>query len=225
MFHGDRDHPFFTTLVLTGEEIAGIKAYAKRRGASLNDMILAAYAWALHARTGLNRIILPCPVDLRKYIPETVRYGICNLTSNFICDITVYEADGFDGVLGQIRSQIQAQKSSDTCLKPVLSLEIASRLIPFPVMREKFKQSFTVPIVSYTNLGIIDAGRLTFANVAVAGAYMTGAVKYAPYFQISVSTYRDACTLSSNMYGTDEDKLFIEQFLADVKKALVPDTA
>lgn len=70
-------------------------------------------------------------------------------------------------------------------------------------------------------LGIFDKKLLRFGNVQITGAYLTGAVKYVPYFLIAISTYDDECTLSSNFYGTPEDKASIESFLSEVKKELL----
>ena len=50
--------------------------------------------------------------------------------------------------------------------------------------------------------------------------YLTGAIKQVPYFQIAVSTYEGVCTISSNLYGTENDKKNIEQFLFDMRKEL-----
>lgn len=222
---GDRDHPFIITLTLTEEEIARIKAYAKERGATLNDAMLAAYVRILHRKTGWERIVVPCPVDLRRYIPPGTPHGICNLTGNYICDIMMDTTDTFGDTLKKVSDQLKSQKASNNCLKPVMTLELLSHIVPFHTMHAQFSKAYTVPIISYTNLGIVNADLLVFGDLAVEAAFLTGTIKYAPYFQLSISTYRQRCTLTSNMYGTKEDKRFIEQFLADVKNELILDTA
>jgi NRPS condensation-like uncharacterized protein len=55
----------------------------------------------------------------------------------------------------------------------------------------------------------------------VKEAYLTGAVKYEPYFQVAVSTFDDNCTLSCNMYGTKHDRELLESFLAEMSDELI----
>lgn len=121
----------------------------------------------------------------------------------------------------QVSKQMKQQKSGNECLKPVMMLEIAMNIIPFHTMSKLFNKVFTIPVVSFTNLGVIDKNLLNFGSEKIKYAYLTGAVKYVPYFQISVSTYDDVCTLSCNLYGTEEDRKSIDEFLTDVKEELM----
>lgn len=222
-FQGDRNHPFIITITLTEEEIKRIKAYAREKGATLNDAMIAAYVRVLHKKTGWKRIIMPCPVDLRRYIPPDTPHGICNLTGNYICDIMMDTTDSFGDTLKKVSDQLKSQKESNNCLKSVMTLALFSHIVPFHTMHEKFSKAYTVPIISYTNLGILDADLLVLGDLNVEDAFLTGTIKYAPYFQLSISTYRQTSTLTSNMYGTEADRLFIEQFLADIKNELISD--
>lgn len=79
---------------------------------------------------------------------------------------------------------------------------------------------FTIPVVSYTNLGVIDKKQLNFDNIEISHIYLTGAIKHVPYFQIAVSTYNGVCTISSNLFGSENDKKNIIYFLNEMKKEL-----
>ncbi|MDP4088574.1 MAG: hypothetical protein Q8930_04790 [Bacillota bacterium] len=217
---GDENNPLFVTLEITKQELSGMKTYAKEHGATVNDLILTAYARVLYKRTGNERIIIPCPVDLRKYLQPGEKHGICNLTSNFICDVHLYEKDLFTDTLMQISSQMKVQKANKNCLKSVKMLELAIRLIPFRAMKKAFNKFFTIPVTSFSNLGVIDKSLLNFDNIMITYTYLTGAVKYAPYFQIAVSTFNDSCVLSSNLFGTPEDEKSIKEFLMSLKEEL-----
>ena len=215
---GDKSNPIFATLKITREEFTYIKTYAKNKGVTINDLILTAYVWVLHRETGNRRIVIPCPVDLRKYLRPNGKHGICNLTSNFICDIIMDKNESFEDTLIQVSNQMKLQKASRNCLKSVMMLEFAFRLLPFSIMQKVFNKIFKIPIISFTNLGIIDKNLLSFRDIKITNVYLTGAVKYVPYFQIATSSYDNECTLSCNLYGTQEDKLKIEHFLMDMKK-------
>ena len=60
-------------------------------------------------------------------------------------------------------------------------------------------------------------GKFRFADLAVEDAFISTAVKHAPYFQLSVSTYRGCCTLTSSLYGTEEDRKIVDNLLSQVE--------
>ncbi len=222
VFDGDAHRPFFSMLAISQTELESVKAFARSANATVNDLFLAAYAQTLHRETRLNRIILPCPVDLRKYLLPEQKHGICNLTSNLICDIEIEKGDGFLSTLGQISSQMAAQKASLNCLKSQLTMELFSRFVPFGVMQSVFHKAFKIPLVSYSNLGVLDNVILSFGEITEA--YLTGAVKRVPYFQVAVSTFQDRCILSCNMYGTRSDQSRVERMLRQIKDELMNST-
>jgi NRPS condensation-like uncharacterized protein len=76
-------------------------------------------------------------------------------------------------------------------------------------------------VVSYSNLGIISGEKLRFGNCGIRSALMTAAVKRAPYFQLTVCTFSGDCTMSSNLYATEQDKRRIETFLYNMEQELL----
>lgn len=218
---GDMTNPIFSTLHISKEEFLHLKYYAKSHRVTVNDLIVTAYARVFNRETGNKRIVVPCPVDLRKYLNPKAEHGIANFTSNYICDVTFGQKDSFEETLAQVSGQLARQKLSRNCLKPVLMMEAAYHLAPFRILEKAFGSIFTIPIVSFTNLGVIDNKRLNFGDVEIVDAYVTGTVKNIPYFQVGVSTFDDVCTLSCNLYGTDEDRTAIEHFLEEIRKELV----
>ena len=218
---GDRSNPLFITHCIEKHELFLIKTYAKSQHASFNDMILTAYCRLLSRKTRTDRIVIPCPVDLRKYLRNNQKHGICNLTSNFICDVVIKEGDSFQNTLSQVSAQMNQQKNSSNCLKPIIMLELAFHLLSYQKMQKIFGKIFTIPVISYTNIGIIDSKLLKFANADILDVFVTGAIKYVPYFQVAVSTYEERCTLSCNLYGTTKDMVWIKSFLEELSKELL----
>ena len=216
---GDRNNPFFATYRIGREEFLNIKACAKGREATVNDMIIAAYARVLAEKTADRHVILPCPVDLRKYRPEAYR-SVSNLTSNYICELDIGEDSPFDDTLTQVSGQMGKHKQSDNCLKSVISLEAAFHILPFRILQKGFRKVFTIPVVSYTNLGILNKEKLRFEDIEITDAFLTGTVKYVPYFQIAVSTFDDAVTLSCNLHGTPKDRENIDAFLKQIHQEI-----
>ena len=224
-FEGDTSSPFIETHCLPREVLGDIKAYAQKNHATLNDVFLTAYIRIINRETGSKRVILPCPVDLRKFIPRSKQPGICNLTSNLICDVTLEQGESFVQTLNKVSCEMKHQKSSHSCVKPVMVLTIAYRMFTFAYLKKLFSKSFTIPVVSYTNLGKIEKNRLGFGKTAITNAVMTGAVKYVPYFQITVSSFDEICTLSCNMYGTGNDRDRIKSLLKLFEKEILSNIA
>jgi Uncharacterized protein containing a NRPS condensation (elongation) domain len=218
---GDKDNPFFVTRCIGKEDFTFIKAYARSEGSTINDAVLTAYIRLLSKKTGKDRVVMPCPMDLRKYLNHNRKHGICNLTSNFICDVIVGENDSFKDTLSQVSKQMKIQKMSIGCLKSVVMLEFVFHALPFKVIQGVFHNIFTIPVISFTNLGIIDKKLLRFGDTGIEDVYITGAVKYVPYFQIAISTYDDRCTISCNLHGTNQDRQWIEGFLEELSKELL----
>jgi len=220
-FEGDDQNPFFVTHYIGKEKFKSILLYAKERKVTVNDLLLTAYIRMLHRETGMERIIIPCPVDLRRYLSDPEHQGICNLTSNYFCDIQIQNEDAFPDVLEQISAQMQAQKENNNCLKAVLFLNICFEFLKFSKIQKNFEKLFTVPRISYTNFGVIDRRKVRFGTIAATDLFLTGAVKHIPYFQMAVSTFDDICTLSSNLYGTQKDKEQIKSYLEEIAEDIL----
>ena len=217
---GDAGRPFLVRCVLERELLASVAARAKRSGASVNDMILTAYARALGRWTGQRRVELPCPVDLRKYIKDPAACGVCNLTGNFRCAVGLAPGEPFETTLRRVSAQMTRQKASEEGLKWPAVLGLAFRALPYRVIRRSFPKAITVPVVSYTNMGVIDEKRLAFGALRAGDVFLSTAVKYAPYFQIAVSTWRDVCSLCSSFHGTPEDEAAVRRFLGEIRGEL-----
>ena len=218
---GDRNRPFLVRTVLEAPAFSSVVSYGEQRGASVNDMLMTAFARAMAHWTGNSHVAFPCPVDIRKYLREPERCGVCNLTSNYICDAEIRPGEPFEETLRGISAQMKAQKGSTACLKGPALLRPLSRVLPYPVFHSLFSKLFTIPVVSYTNIGVLDEKRLAFGTAQLNDAFLSTAVKYAPYFQLSVSTWRGTCSLCSSFHGTPEDESAAASFLEQVRGELL----
>ncbi len=179
---------------------------AKKRGASVNDVFLAAYLRALRSMTGCARVAVPCPVDLRRFARPGQNCGICNLTGSFSCGVEIGADETFYGTLAKVAEATHAQKEKTDCLKGPTLFCIIDRLLPHRVVRKLFLKLAPPPVIGYTNLGVLNEALLRFGAHEAGDAFFATAIKKPPYFQLSVSTYRGSCTLSSSLYATEEDE-------------------
>lgn len=210
-FTGDEHHPFIVTREVDKAAFTSVREAAKKYGATVNDMILSAYIRTLSAETGQREIDIPCPVDLRKFCRGSREPGIGNLTGNYSCRVVSEKGEPFSETLHKVSARMRRQKESRYCLKSPFELSLLARLLSKRRLRALFPKLFTVPIVAYTNLGVVDFPEECRKHIT--GCFLTGAVKHVPYFQIAVSTFDGVCTLSCNLHGTPQDREKTGRFL------------
>ena len=217
---GDADNPFIVTRTLSRERFRSIKACAKRCGATVNDIVLAAYIRSLKAVLG-RAIAVPCTVDLRKYLPGRRAQGICNLSSQLICDLGQDIGEDPAATLIKVKQAMDADKGRMGSVHGIAMIEAIFGLLPYATAMKFMAGIFINPSIALTNIGIIDKERLSFGDVEVTQAFITGSIKYKPYFQVALSSFGDELTFSINFHGTDADKERIERFLWTLDEELL----
>jgi len=218
---GDQDRSFVVVCRLEREQFDRVRAFGRDSGASVNDLLMTSFVRTLYARTGCRKIALPCPVDVRRFLKDPEGCGICNLSSSYVCRAEIREGEPFEKTLRGVSAQMSAQKGSLACVKALVLLDTLSHALPYPIFRRSFYRFFTIPVISYTNLGVLDEKRLRFHGTEVENVSFATAVKSVPYFQVSVSTWKGCCTLSSSLHGTPADQELITGFLEDMKQGLL----
>ena len=73
---------------------------------------------------------------------------------------------------------------------------------------------FVNPSLALTNIGIIDKNRLVFDNVNIEDAFITGSIKYYPYFQLALTSFNDSITFTISIYGKERDRQQILNFFS-----------
>lgn len=211
--------PNLITRQLNRDSFFNIKSYAKSNDASMNDVFLAAYCKALHDMFKWNTISLPCPVDLRKF-NKSAATNVCNLTGNYHCALQIDSNDSLDNILKKVSCQLTKQKNSFHCLKEPLLYHLLYPLIPSHLLMTLFPRIAPVPVLSYTNLGKLDPIKLVFKGIDITNVFISTAIKPIPYFQLSVSTYKEICTLSCCTLAQGKDLTMIHNLMNKIQTIL-----
>jgi NRPS condensation-like uncharacterized protein len=212
---GDKS-PFIATHKLLRSRFQVLKEYGKKYGVTINDIVLAAYLRALSRVMEIppgKRIIMPCAIDLRRFITGGKAEAICNLTSTIICDIGAEIGYSFDDTVIRVKQDMDVKKGGFGGLNGLVFLDILFKLVPYTKVKPLFKEKFINPVLFITNIGVIDKSRLAFDNLPVLDAFVTGSIKYPPYFQLALTSFDEAITFSINLYGTASDREQTENFL------------
>lgn len=210
---GDENRPFIITHKISSNQFDTIKNYTKQRGATINDALFSAYVCALSRTLETSRIVLDCPVNIRTFLPKDVQPGICNLTSNIVCAVPATAGESFDKALQSVKEVMDTQKGSLEPLKVYWDLEQTYQTLPLQEAKKHFPKIYSIPFNGMTNIGILDDRQLRFGDAQPIDAYISGSIKYTPYFQVAVTTFRKEMTFSTNFHGTKEDYEWLDHFV------------
>lgn len=207
--------PSILTYKLTSSRFHIIREYGKKHHATINDIVLAAYLRALCKVLDIKStesIAIPCMIDLRRFLPDRKAGAVCNLTSTIICDIGPELGDSFDETLMKVKCDMDKKKSNLPGLNGLFTLDAAFKLLPYSRVRKVMEKIFVNPSIAMTNIGAIDKNKLSFDNLRIEDAFITGSIKYPPYFQLALTSFNDSITFSINLYGSESDKQKIKSF-------------
>jgi NRPS condensation-like uncharacterized protein len=221
---GEDVAPFMLTRDLGDGSVDALKAYSSARDATVNDMLLAACYRCLFRRLGLSEgddLALPVMVDMRRYLaPEAAIDTLTNLSSTVMTALSCRLDESLEATLSRVKQMMDTIKRGDMGLNAFAKLDALFRLLPPATARRVLRGSVRAPLLSMTNLGVLDAERLMFGGVAPTAASATASAKYKPHFQVGVSSYRGRMTLSAGLYGGIEDRAIVEGFLAEMAEEL-----
>jgi NRPS condensation-like uncharacterized protein len=193
---------------LSGAAFRRAKEWGRARGATLNDLVNAAYVHALLHRIrpdGDLPLRLRTTVDLRRYLPGGRTGALCNLSSFTYPNLGPARAGGtdFPALVERMSAEMRAQKADwlglgDWALiGPLLGLvsdpwaagQGRRHLVP-----EREPEAF---IPSITNIGRIHPGRLGFGDCETRDAFATASVAYPPTFVAGATGCGESLTLSA----------------------------
>ncbi|MDR1542041.1 MAG: hypothetical protein LBU32_29510 [Clostridiales bacterium] len=219
-FKGDGVGSYILKTVLHKDIFYKLKYFGKSINATINDCLIALYARSYCNNTGTQSIMMPSTIDLRKFIPEKAAYGLSNYAGNCMCDISVQPDDTLAQTISQVSEQMRPFKEGKEVLKPILGWYLLVNLTPYQRLKKLFNERASYPVISFTNIGIIDSSLLNFDDLPISETFMTVSVKPRPFLLIAASTYNGSCTLSCNMRGSRKDAMFIEKLFDDIRKEI-----
>ena len=196
------DGQSYAVRILTPGEVRSLKAYGKTHGATLNDLILAAFFRALskacNATPG-KAYSIQVPIDLRHSLPEGKEQRICNLSGGLFPAVTLQAGETFEETLASVKSTMAHWKSNQPGLTGAMIMELAFALGyakgKAQVQRIASAHGKDVSPLLLSNLGVLDANRLDFGLLKIESAYELGPIMLNNGLMLTASTYADHLTL------------------------------
>jgi len=206
--------PFIVSREIPEELFRNIKSCCRKSGATVNDLVLAAFFRALSEMLDIKgkELSIPIMIDMRRYQKDKSFSALTNLASTTIVKNSVLPDESFEATLAKISSIMNMKKSGKLGMNTFLKLDAGFR-IPFMNAYRIMSKTLRHPKTAMTNIGIIDSSKLVFANLPVDNAVMFASIKYRPYLQLSVTSFNDKMTLGIGLYGSERDREKIETLL------------
>lgn len=206
---------------LSPEQMEMLGEEQKKLHVTWNDVFMAVFAYVLKGYTLQDEIVIPCPADLRKYGRQNDGLTIANMTGKFLCRIFLKKNMGLKEMVMSVHKEMERLKFHHDCFNQIPLLHVLYAILPNRALRFIVRTRYSVEPVSYTNMGIIDGHKVSFQGLAIKDCYLCGTYRTAPSFQVSISTYRNTCTLSANMFGSENQKVAGMQLLKQMKDSLL----
>lgn len=190
---------------------------------TLNDVFMTAYARVISRMQEKANVSLPCPADLRSFwgLGDEI-LTVANMTGLY--RNVVIECDlrhDFTAAVLKVHIEMTLQKSRCRCLEGIHLLACAYPVIPHCILEKMVRAAYQPLPVSYTNIGAIEHEKLTFHDCETQDCVITGTYRYPPDFQLTISTFRDVCTLNCTLVGDAEAKAIAGEILDRVVRELL----
>lgn len=216
------------SLSLPPQRFGALRDHGKARGATVHEVLVASL---LRATAALfpppSEAVLPVSMsaNLRLLVDQPSLRRISNISSTNFVGIGYEDGEVFDQTLQRV---VEAVRSWKEALWGVRALRKMS-LPPF-LMRTMFagmgrrlvQDGVFVPTIM--NIGVLDEGRLTFADAAPTAAHILGPIPKLGGIASTVSTYAGTLTVSLGANAHDVDPTLLEKTLDVMDQELLAAT-
>ncbi len=225
--NGPRAPLMFVHRFLPVDHVAYLSEYGRKRNATLNDIMIAAFVRALAAAGNWDRrsqLKLMTTIDLRRYLPSGRGEAVANLSQMNGCNIGTDPGHNFESTLARITFITRRQKAGWFGLDPL----IYSYLTCLPLVPDYFgKKSYQRMVQmgrkmrinppALTNMGPIDPESVTF-DTQPLNARLWPPPFYPPISGAGLSGYAGTLTLTTGVYPTQKDivEIFFDQLIAEL---------
>lgn len=210
-----RDKSFIAKRKIPASKFDEIRFAGKKYGATINDMLLTAYFYALYELAGFDSreaVSISCAVDLRRHLKSSDGQGVTNHTAWMQCRVPERGANIFETLNFVVHSSNQFKEDKFIGLHGLPLLSFGYKILPLAASEEVIKIGYANPLLAMSNIGILEVDKLSLEGHEPIDGFMSGAVKYKPYALLSVTSVRKELTLSMCVRGNDEDKLIVDKF-------------
>ena len=197
--------------------------YAKSIGATVNDIIVAAYIDAFGKVSGMTEdesINVSCATDLRRHLKDTKSIGYTNHVSFAHCYLE-HKGSDFKDTLNKVSLKTkEIKKDPYMGLHGLPLLNIAYKTMVYLQAETVVKLFYNNPTLSVSNVGKIDTVAFSLAENPPFSAFVAGAAKNKPCAVMTALTINGRLKVSMCLRGNQKDKELLEQFFTEFKNTI-----
>ncbi|MBQ8183722.1 MAG: hypothetical protein IJ025_07495 [Clostridia bacterium] len=198
-------------------------SYAKNVGATVNDVIVAAYIDAFGKVTGMNAdegINVSCATDLRRHIKDPSSIGYTNHVSFIHCNIKKKGENIRETIKNVSAKTKELKKDPYIGLHGLPLLNIAYKTMVYLQAETVVKLFYNNPTLSVSNVGAIDTVSFSMAGNPPFSAFVAGAAKNKPCAVMTALSINGVLKVSMCLRGNEKDKNLLEEFFTEFKKSI-----
>jgi NRPS condensation-like uncharacterized protein len=221
--------PTFVLRHLDAARVSAVKAWGRRRRATLNDLLVAAGLRALARlarRDARSRLRLKTTVDLRRHLEGCDPPGVCNLSSFVFVDLGSELGAGFEETLARAKADLDAAKARHMGLDYLLLFGLLGAGVPFGLASRGMRAFLDLQeragsaSPTFTNLGTVDLGRLDFGEARSRAAHVVVPACHPPSFAFGASGDGAGLTLSAGVFEPAVSAAEVERYFALIEDEL-----
>lgn len=197
--------------------------YAKSVGATVNDIIVAAYIDAFAKVTGMTTtegINVSCATDLRRHINDPSSIGYTNHVSFIHCNIPEIGKNIHETLKNVSDKTKELKKDPYIGLHGLPLLNIAYKTMIYLQAETVVKLFYNNPTLSVSNVGAIDTVKFSLAGNPPFSAFVAGAAKNKPCAVMTALSINGVLKASMCLRGNEKDKELLEDFFTEFKKSI-----
>lgn len=198
---------------MNAEIIEKARVVGKKYGATVNDILSAAYIDAFGKLTGIkDSFTLSCAVDLRRYIKNPEKLGYTNHVSFMSCTVGKIYDNISDTLKDVVKSNELNKKDEFLGLHGLSLLNIGYKSMIYAQAELIIKMFYSNANLSLSNVGRLDTSCYHFGDAKISDAYFFGAAKNKPCAAATAMTVDGKLRITMCINATEKDKQMLEKF-------------
>lgn len=222
---------------ISPDQVDAISSYAKSRGATVNDLILAAY---YRAMLKMGQPVYGVPmginitIDLRRYLSDQKTEALRNFSGSVNTWLSMVENESFDETLSRVVYMMNDVKRGYPGLQSAIGLERLEK-VSFKEALAYYKATSSIgksrakcpvytgnrSIPSLSNIGILSKQLIKMGNVNVSDYYIIPPIVSAPGLLLVANTYNGTMTLAAGFYENTVLSSDVERLLNTIKQEML----
>ncbi len=210
----ESDKPVIVRRHVNSDIFKAACAAAKKIGASVNDLLAAAYIDAIYEITGCpnnEEISISCAVDLRRHIKDLSRIGITNHTTFMKCSVPKRGENKIETLINTAKCNAENKADKFLGLHGLPLLDFAYSSMIYAQAELVVGLFYNNAALSISNMGAVDTKAFALDGHEPTNAYVVGAIKRKPCAAVNISTLGGNLVMTICVKGNEDDRKVIEQ--------------